>query len=349
MKSNLINMTIADYCAARERDEVQIDKTYQRNADVWPKAARSYFIETILKGFPIPKLALHQRTDLKSKQTTKFVVDGQQRSSAIMAFYDNDLRLSRTLELSDAAGKKYDDLTDDLQDEFLTYLLYFDQFEGSGQEEVREYFRRVNSFTAPLNAEEKRHAHFQGNMKWFLHSLTQRHGETLVGLGVLPKESVIRMQDTKFLAELVHALLNGVTTTTKNKLDSMYRTYENEEVPEEGAIRRAIDKAIGQVMKWDITETSLVKSYLFYSLILAVVLVQTDWPALQYLKAATSRSKVRTQAERNLIKLAATLDDPEAFEDYSEFTKASDKETNVKSQREARVRWLTKAISSNTI
>ena len=136
MKTNLVNMTIADYCEAFDRNQVRIDRTYQRSSDVWPQAARSYLIETILKGFPVPKLALHQKTDLKSKATIKFVVDGQQRSAAILAFYNNELRLSRALELAAAAGKRYGELPEELQEDFLTYVLYFDQFEGSGDEDV---------------------------------------------------------------------------------------------------------------------------------------------------------------------------------------------------------------------
>lgn len=349
MKTNLINMTIADYCAATQRGEIQIDRAYQRSPDVWPRAARSYLIETILKGYPIPKLALHQRTDLKSKQTVKFVVDGQQRSSAILAFFENKLKLSRNLELTAAAAKDYDGLSEELQENFLTYVLYFDQFEGSGQEEVREYFRRINSFTAPLNHEEQRHARFQGNMKWFLYSLTQRYGETLVSLGVLPKQSAIRMQDTKFLAEIVHAMLNGVTTTSKSTLDAMYRRYEKDDIPEEKKIRDAIEKGFTQVMKWDITQTSLVKSYVFYSLLLAVLLVQGRWASLLPLNAVPTGAKIRKEAESNLLRLSAALDEPESFEDYRDFTDASEKKTNVRAQREQRVRWLARAISSKTV
>ena len=40
-------MTIADYCAAYDRGEIKINRDYQRS-EVWPSAARSFLIETVL-------------------------------------------------------------------------------------------------------------------------------------------------------------------------------------------------------------------------------------------------------------------------------------------------------------
>jgi hypothetical protein len=77
------NMTIAEYCASMDRKEVIVNKNYQRSDQVWPHAARSFLIESILLGFPIPKIYLHSKTDLKTRKTIKEIVDGQQRSRAI--------------------------------------------------------------------------------------------------------------------------------------------------------------------------------------------------------------------------------------------------------------------------
>jgi len=351
MRTNPVNMTIGDYCRAFERNEVQIDRTYQRSPEVWASPARSYLIETILKGFPIPKIALHQVTDLKSRLTTKYVVDGQQRSSAILAFFQNQLRLSSRLELTDAANRTYTQLSTDLQETFLAYTLQFDQFEASTEEDVREYFRRINSFTAPLNPEEQRHARFQGAMKWFVYSLAERYGETLVKLGVISKKGVVRMADAKFMAEIIHALKYGVKTTSKTNLDKMYREFDGgDEVPEEAALRAATDAAIDQALKWgDLRGTPLVRTHTFYSLILALILVQSRWPTLQYIGFDTVVEGVSPSAQPNLLRLAAAIDEPEVFKDYAEFTSATDEKTNVRSQRETRIKWLARAIASETV
>ncbi len=354
MKTNLVTMTVADYCSAFGRGEVVIDRDYQRSPSVWPALARSYLIETILKDFPVPKLALHQVTDLKSRQTIKYVVDGQQRTMAIRDFYEGELRLTRRLELTEAAGRTFSELSDELQQAFLSYPLVFDQFEAATDEHVREYFRRINSFTAPLNPEEQRHARFQGPMKWFVYGLSQRWGEALVSLSVLTSKQVVRMGDAKLIAELAHALVNGITTTSKSSLDSMYHAFDKGDTFEnEDSMRAALDQAFTSVLSIrEIHDTSLMRTHIFYSLVLALIAAHQNWPTLPFdgeSSGVDARSSVSKEAVANLLALAAALDDPEVYSQYEEFTRASREKTNVQSQRLVRFQWLTEALTQPSV
>ena len=85
------NMTIVDYLNAYDRAEVIVNRDYQRSPARWPAAAQAFFIETIMRGFPIPRLALFTKTDLKARRTVKEIVDGQQRTHAIRAFFSNEV------------------------------------------------------------------------------------------------------------------------------------------------------------------------------------------------------------------------------------------------------------------
>ena len=105
IRPNLITLSVAEYCNAFGRKEVLIDRKYQRHASIWPERAQSYLIETILRGFPMPKLALHQQTDVKSRKSWKYVVDGQQRTNAIVDFFSGKLTLSQSLEIEEARGE----------------------------------------------------------------------------------------------------------------------------------------------------------------------------------------------------------------------------------------------------
>ncbi len=178
-------------------------------------------IETILLNYPVPKLSLHQVTDLKARRRYKEIVDGQQRSTAIFDFYTDKMRLSRTLELEEAAGKRYSELGEELQQQFLDYGLTFDLFIDMGPDQVREVFRRMNSFTVPLNYEEQRHARYQGPFKWFIHRLTRDYDKPFEN-GVFAAKQLVRMADAKLLTEVAHAMIHGITTTTKRRLDDLY-------------------------------------------------------------------------------------------------------------------------------
>ena len=351
IRPNSITLSVADYCNAFNRKEVLVDKKYQRNASVWPKRAQSYLIETILRGFPMPKLALHQQTDLRSRRTVKYVVDGQQRTNAIVDFFDGTLALSRTLDLEEARGKTLDELTQDFQSAFLSYPLQFDQFEAAEEDVVREYFRRINSFTSPLNPEERRHANFQGNMKWFILKLAERHTETLLSLQTLNERQIVRMADHKLFAEIVDALVHEVRTTNSTILDRLYRKFDSADIPQQGQMLQAIDSACGQILEWrDLCETDIVKkSHIFYSLVLAVISVKTKWPSLMQEGVDYSAEDVRARSEQNLLSLSDALISEDESQRFKGFVEASSEKTNTRDQRCARIKWIAEALTQSAV
>src|SRR5438093_1589124 len=87
-------MTIAEYCGQMDSHAILVNRDYQRSPKRWPPAARSFLIDTILHGYPVPKVILAQRTDLRSRTTVKEIVDGQQRSMAIFDFFKDALRIT---------------------------------------------------------------------------------------------------------------------------------------------------------------------------------------------------------------------------------------------------------------
>ena len=349
IRTNPITMAVADYCHAYQRKEVLVERKYQRNAGVWPKRAQAYLIETILRGFPMPKLALHQQTDVRSRKTLKYVVDGQQRTNAIVDFFNGRLKLSSSLELEGARDKTLDGLSEDLQDAFLSYPLQFDQFEAADEDVVREYFRRINSFTTPLNPEERRHANFQGNMKWFILKLVERHAETLISLETMTDREIIRMADRKLFSEIVHAMLNGVRTTNSTMLDTMYRKYDSGDIPDEDKILQVIDSAFSRIVGWrELCLTELVqKSHIFYSLLLAVILVENKWPHLAQIDIDASGGAIHVNAEQKLIAMSDSLVSESEANQFKAFVEAASEKTNTKDQRETRIKWLATALTQS--
>jgi hypothetical protein len=258
-------LTIADYCAAMDRNEIAPNYEYQRSDKVWPPAARSFLIETILLGFPLPKIFLFQKTDLKSKKTIKEIVDGQQRSKAIYEFFHNKLTLSKRSEIVEARGKTYDQLDDELKGRFLNYPLSIDLFVSVSPAEIRQAFRRLNSYTVPLNPEELRHADYQGDFKWFVYRLTRDYEETMLQLGIFGEKQIVRMQDTKLFAEWMHSFLHGIKTTKAKDLNTLYRDFEKS-FPQGEAIRTRIDNAMTFIVELpEIHKSALMKPHIVYS------------------------------------------------------------------------------------
>lgn len=341
------SMTVADYCHGMDRGEIVVNHEYQRSDKVWPLVARSFLIETILMGFPIPKLFLHQVTDVKSRKTVKAIVDGQQRSAAIKEFFAGTLRLSPSLDLEDAAGRTYPELTEDLQSEFLNYALSLDLFVAASDEEVREVFRRMNLFTVPLNPEEQRHAVFQGQFKWFIHKIARSFDDAFGRIGLFTPKQLVRMADTKLLTEIVHAYINGFTTTDKRKLDALYRSRDKE-FNEEDEIRARLVPALDELISWEpLRGTALMKPYQAYALILAIVHIHSPVASLEQDFPSPSIQEIDvSRAMENLTALAGALDDPDNAGDYGPFVEASSEKTNVAAERRERFTWFCRALTT---
>lgn len=175
--------------------------------------------------YPIPKLFLYAKLDLKTRETVKEIVDGQQRSDALIAFFDNRLALSKNLETEELRGLKYNKLPDEWQTKFLSYSLPIDQFSGVKEEEVREAFRRMNANNVPLNAEEQRNAQYQGEFKWFIVSMAEVYKETLLRIGLFSRRDIIRMIDLRLYAEIALSIDQGFHTVNGLQLDRLYKKY----------------------------------------------------------------------------------------------------------------------------
>lgn len=350
MKSVPTMFTIADYCAAMKRGEITVNKDYQRSDQVWPVTARSYLIETILKGFPIPKLYLYQVTDVKSRTTYKEIVDGQQRSVAILDFHDDKLRLAKSAENTSIRNKSYSELEDDDQHAFLDYPVNVDLFVSATPAEVVEVFRRMNSYTVPLNAEEQRHATYQGKFKWFINELADKLEPIFLTIGVFKEKQLVRMLDNKLLTELCDSFAHGIRTTDKKKLDAMYKDHDLE-FPKGNEYRdRILDtfKAIRSVEA--IHATALMKPHMVYSLAQASTHVTRPVRKFERIfRSPRLRAVNWATALPNLTRLAEAADADEPDGRFAEFTEASQQKTNVAETRKTRFKWFCAAVTREQI
>ncbi len=336
--------TVADYCERLKKNDIIVNWKYQRSSKVWPSQAQSFLIESILLGFPVPALYLFQKTDRISRRTVREIIDGQQRTVAVRAFYDGDLRLSKTLEFEEAAGRTYFELDHRLQERFLSYGLDVSLFVNTEEEEVREVFRRINSYEVPLNAEEQRHAQWQGEFKWFIYHLSRSLDTTFIRLGAFSDKQLVRMQDMKLLAEITHAVLNGITTTNKRSLDGLYRSFD-ESFPDHDRLATRIEEAFRTIEKIEsIHGSALTRPYSLYAMVLAMMHVRKALPKLAHVTEGGGGFAKMPTIERRLSLLAEAVEEKDDKGTYRAFVRATEKGTNVKAERETRFRYFVHAL-----
>ncbi|NBJ82175.1 DUF262 domain-containing protein [bacterium 1XD42-94] len=135
-----------------ERGVYDFTHPLQRSAGQWSRRQKSDLIDSIFRNFHIDAVSL-------ARDGKKFyVIDGIQRLTTIRDFMDGKLKLSERLEvLPDGtviAGKRFDDLSEELKLQFGTRNLDTVQMTDYTDEELREVFRRKNN-GKPLTAAQK--------------------------------------------------------------------------------------------------------------------------------------------------------------------------------------------------
>lgn len=339
MRATPSPMSVADYCHEYAAGKIKVNEEYQRKVGLWTSQARSYFIESILLEFPIPKLYLHARLDLKSRQVIKDVVDGQQRTQALMMFYDNKQRLTSNIDTDELRGLKYNQLDDQWKSKFLSYSLPIDQFQGTSDEEIREAFRRMNANNVPLNDEEQRNAQFQGEFKWFIVRLGDRYQQALNQVGLFSRRDLVRMADLKLYSEMALALDSGFSTVKGRQIDALYKKY-NASFPEAEEFDRLLSAAIDSVIgNPDLVQPAFLRGHIFQSLALACLALNEPNVKAKLVDSAGADliEKIRAQAVP-IDALAGALRDPDNYAGLQEFVDAASKKTNVEDSK--RLRFL---------
>jgi len=365
MQVTTTNYTVAEYAAQMGRGDITVNRDYQRTEEVWPAAARSYLIDTMLLGYPIPKLSLFQKTDLKSRRTIKEIVDGQQRSMAILDFYDNKFRISGKSKFS---GRNFEKLDDEEKQHFLDYAVTVDLIVNATEEDIRQLFRRINSYTVPLNPQEVRHATHQGLFKWFIVELTEKYATSLKQIGVFAEKQLSRMADAALFTEIIIAMIEGIETSAGKKLNLFYAEHE-EVFAGENDIRKRVDVAFGKILQWEtIHGGSLMKPYNFYSLFLAISHIDSPLTPLSnvYLNDGTgfrtddvllsnlgmlgsALEKARDEDDSDIVEGEEEAYEAPEVKRLKPFVDACSEATNTEKQRKERFRWFCKALQLNQI
>jgi uncharacterized protein DUF262 len=133
----------------RRRDRYEIPD-WQRE-EVWDKAKKERLIDSILRGWKLPKFYF-----LKTSDDEYEVVDGQQRLAAIFEFCSDELPLSKD-SAKQFGGSFYRDLPQKVADSFDDFEIEYDVIEDATDEELKEFFQRLQA-GLPLTSSEKLNA-----------------------------------------------------------------------------------------------------------------------------------------------------------------------------------------------
>ena len=139
------------------RGRINVNAEYQRGI-VWSEPQRMLLIDSILRGFDLPKIFLRRLPD--GSPYLFDVVDGVQRLTSIWQFLSDEFRLpwsEKYPNIGDVGGKTWSELPQDAKDRLQFARVTVTELETDSEDEIRELFQRLQR-GEPLNAAEKRNA-----------------------------------------------------------------------------------------------------------------------------------------------------------------------------------------------
>lgn len=338
--SKLTTWIVNDLINWYKSGELTINEDFQRRS-VWSPQAKTFFIDSILNELPLPKVFIRTKIDGKLQKTVKEVVDGQQRVRSIVEFASNKFALSSKSEKF--YGKRYDDLSDDLQQTFLGCTIAVEQLLNASVDDVIDIFARLNSYTVSLNATEKRHAHYQTNLKFFVRRMSTKYRWFIEKYGVFTARQRFRMDDDEFFAELTRLIVEGVGDGGAEKMNGFYKDMTDDKFDE--GRQQSVDAILDEVINFLDSDLGLFlkgplgKHYQLYGLCAAYLHITGRIP--QRAGLPENNTMLDNQAiQANLEALERELEG----EEQTEFKKVSSSSTQRIASRLVRVRAFINAL-----
>lgn len=227
---------------ADELDQLEMRPPFQRNL-VWTTKQKSFLIDSILNGFPIPELYMQ---DIIQEDGSKkyIVVDGQQRITSCLEYIHGDFEIDGK-DSPSLGGLSFDDLNANQKKKLYGYQFVVRMLPEISDIELREIFQRLNRNNVVLNPQELRQATYWGQFIKVMNKLATH--ELWQKIDVFTATDIKRMKDVEFISELSIAVLHGVQNK-KQTLDKYYELYE-EEFPEKFELQDKFDKVLREIIK----------------------------------------------------------------------------------------------------
>lgn len=232
------NMSIASFHEQNQASKFNYEPPYQRKS-VWADEKQSYFIDSILRNFPIPPIFLHRKIDESTGRTSFDVIDGKQRLTAIARFINNEIPASNEYGTGDGEadggaeidGKYFQDLSNqsasDLKASFWKYDLPIEYIDPSDTGLIEEVFDRLNRNGEPLNGQELRNAQYHSSKIVIAVDELRAHPYMIERLRFT---DLARMEDREFCSEcLLSCQQRQVIGSNQRILDELYKKYNDED------------------------------------------------------------------------------------------------------------------------
>jgi hypothetical protein len=229
--------SLGDFLSWQRAGSLELSPSFQRRS-VWTKAQKSYFVDTVYRGLPVPIVFIRERTDVETLSTIREVVDGQQRLRTILSFVDPaclpdatdaDNFVVQKKHNKDIQGKTFSSLNADAKKRILSYQLSTHVLPNdTSDSEVLSIFARMNSTGSKLNEQELRNAEYFGEFKIASYDTAFANLTRWRTWHIFSEQDIARMKEVEFTSLLFIQIMAGLFERTQSIINRYYKQYDDE-------------------------------------------------------------------------------------------------------------------------
>jgi hypothetical protein len=247
---------VADFLQWQKAGGLNLAPVFQRRS-VWNAKAKSYLVDTVVRGLPTPIIFLRDRIDLQSMQANREVVDGQQRLRTLIGFIDptalpdfdeeRDAFLVIPTHNDAIAGKRFGRLDPEFQHMILNYSFSTHVIPSTVDDrEILMIFERLNSTGQKLNSQELRNAEWFGEFKTLMYELALEQLERWRGWGLFSGDEIARMKEVELTSDMVLTMLDGLGAKSQARINRAYEDFDDA-FPQKSAVERRFRKVMDSI------------------------------------------------------------------------------------------------------
>lgn len=268
--------SINDFLEWSDNNQLELSPKFQRRS-VWTDTARSYLIDTILRGKPMPKVFIRQKINPQTRKSVREVVDGQQRLRSILSFMKDGFVVNK--RHNEIYGglffSQLNQVDDDIQTQILNYEISVDLLVNMSDPDVLDVFSRLNSYSVTLNEQERINANHFGPFKRLADNLAHHNNTFWTNNKIISEQNVLRMLDVQMSADLLIGMIEGIKT--KKQIKKYYEQYEKNfeySTAELGNQFQSIIDLINEIFEDGLSKREVKRIHVFYSLFMALFHMQ---------------------------------------------------------------------------
>jgi len=229
---------VADFISWKKKGGLVLSPHFQRRS-VWNKGAKSFFIDTVYKGLPVPIIFLRDRgIDKATYEPIREVIDGQQRLRTLISYIAPELLddfnpvqdefLVRKTHSKELAETEFSLLDEDIQYKIRNYELSVHILSSNVDDrDVIQIFRRMNSTNYALKKQELLNSQYFGEFKTSQYDLAAEQLAQWRNWQTFNETDISRMAEVELTSELTISMIEKkVMGKSASKIEGCYRKFD---------------------------------------------------------------------------------------------------------------------------